>query len=73
MKETFNYHHEVTQHREVLWTRLAEYARDHPQEKEEEICRQFNIGPNTLWKACSQNGLKRKMGRKPFHFPPKAE
>jgi hypothetical protein len=63
MNEIFNYKHQVIQHREYLWQRLAAYVGAHPEETFPQISRKFHTNVHTLWEACLQNGMKRKVGR----------
>ena len=72
MNEIFDYKEMITEWREQLWQRMAAYVLAHPQERARDIARKFNVNKTLLQLACEQNGLKRKQGRKSFHFPPKA-
>jgi hypothetical protein len=71
MNEVFDYKAELRKTREELWRRIASYALTHRETRIVTIAQLFNITRTTVEIAMGINGLKRKQGRKSYHYPPK--
>jgi IS30 family transposase len=67
----FDYKQLVRDFRFQLGEQIANYALQHKECRVREMAHLFNVTHSTIECAMRRSGLKRKRGRKTYHFPKK--